>query len=78
MDLINNKMDMLTVQEKFINREVSPKIARLMSNFEEPIQNCSSEVVFMEVDRLPVQLGGWRTRCSRSGRSDLEWWSSSS
>ena len=58
VDLINNKMDMLTVQEKFVNGEVSPKIARLMSNFEEPIQNCSSEVVDMEVDRLPVQEVG--------------------
>ena len=53
MDLINNKMDMLTVQEKFINREVSPKIARLMSKFEDPIRKVvASEVVDMEVDRL--------------------------
>ena len=49
----------MTVQEKLINREVSPKIARLKSNFEDPIKKVVvSDVVDMEVDRLPVQVAG--------------------
>ena len=58
VDLINREMDMLTVQEKFQNKKVSPKIARLMSRFEDPETIATSIVQEMEVDGLPVQEVG--------------------
>ena len=50
VDLINSDMHMLTVQEKFKSRTVSPKIAKLMSSFEDPVE--------MEVDNMQVQEEG--------------------
>ena len=50
VDLINSEMDMLTMQEKFKSRKVSPKIAKLMSSFEDPVA--------MEVDNMQVQEEG--------------------
>ena len=68
------------MQERFQNKRVSPKIARLISSFEDPENIATSIVQEMEVDGLPVQeVGPMENRSSvaRDGKSQNSFWEAS-